>query len=567
MKTIIDIIEKRLESGGAKTNFTFLDNGENPRTAVSLREIQSDALALASLLPKHSAVLIVLPQGIQFIKSFFGCLYAQALAVPVSIPTKNRGIENFNAIAADAKVSIILTNRSTLANLEKWFGADALPAGVKWILIDEIHQNNFDKYSIAWVKPEQTAFLQYTSGSTGKPKAVMVTHENIVANSEIIRQCFQNNSESVSVCWLPSFHDMGLIDGIIQPVFSNFPAVLMSPIHFLQKPARWFKAMTEFGASYSGAPNFAFDFCVERIKDEDLETVDLSRLRCLYSGSETIRAKTVRKFVERFERVGFSEKKFFSCYGLAEATLAVTASKVGCEPKIIRVDEALLRQNRVVLSAGESTVELVGCGKTYADTKLKIVNPETLAECAELEIGEIWAAGKSITAGYLNQRDASRKTFVERLNEVFLRTGDLGFTFKDELFVTGRIKDVIVIRGKNHYPQDIEQTTSFSHQALQTNSCAAFSTEVDDEEKLIVVQEIKRSFLREAEFEKIFGSILSGISRNHEVFPHDIVLIAPNTLPKTTSGKIQRRVCRDLWSSRKLHSLAHLKEYVARPQI
>jgi acyl-CoA synthetase (AMP-forming)/AMP-acid ligase II len=360
---------------------------------------------------------------------------------------------------------------------------------------------------------------------------------------------------------------MGLIDGIIQPVFSNFHSVLMSPVHFLQKPARWFKAITRFGATYSGAPNFAFDFCVERIKDEELAAVDLSKLRCLYSGSETIRYQTVRRFVERFSAVGFSEKKLFTCYGLAEATLAVTGSKVASEPNVIRVDENCLRQNQVVSSADKPFVELVGCGKTFGDTNLKIVNPDTLTECAEKEIGEIWVSGKSVAAGYLDKFEATRQTFVERFGARFLRTGDLGFTLEKELFVTGRIKDLIIIRGKNHCPQDIEQTTFFSHHALQANSCAAFSTVVGDEEKLIVVQEVKRSFLRAVDYENIFSCIMSGISRNHELFPHDIVLISPNTLPKTTSGKIQRQRCRDLWHSQNLNSLANLKESAAPPLI
>lgn len=236
----------------------------------------------------------------------------------------------------------------------------------------------------------------------------------------------------------------------------------------------------------------------------------------------------------------------------------MTAAKPGSEPKVLRIDENSFRQNQVVLSADKRAVELVGCGKPHGDTKLKIVNPQTLAECPEREIGEIWVSGKSIAAGYLNNSKASLETFVEQFGERFLRTGDLGFTLDEELFVTGRIKELIIIRGKNHSPQEIEQTVSHSHPALQINCCAAFSAEIENDEKLVIVQEIRRSHLKSVDYEKIFGLIMNAISRNHEIFPHDIVLIPPNTLPKTSSGKIQRRMCRDLWHLQKLSYLAKL---------
>jgi len=562
MKTLTRVIEKRLESNKAKTIFTFLKDGEKIERSVSLVEIRKKSLTLLRMLQKKTAVIIVLPQGISFIEAFLGCLYAQAIAIPLAIPNKNSGIENFQAIARDANVSFGITNRQTLANLRKWFGADALAKICEWILVEDVEADTSDFSLPELAKPNDIAFLQYTSGSTAKPKAVVVTHENIVANSEIIQKCFQNNAETVSVCWLPSFHDMGLIDGIVQPIFSNFQSVLMTPTHFLQKPIRWFKAITEYKGTYSGAPNFAFDFCVNRIKDEELNDVDLSSLRCLYNGSEPIRPQTMRKFFERFAVVGFSENKLFTCYGLAEATLAVTTSKLGSKPSVIKVDEKHFRQNQILLTETELSVELVGCGFAYLDTGLKIVNPDTLEECTERETGEIWVSGKSVTAGYLNAPEINGENFVTRDGTRFLRTGDLGFLLNGELFVAGRIKDLIILRGKNHYPQDIEQTTFSSHQALQTNACAAFSIEIDAEEKLVIVQELKRAFRRIADYNSIFNQAMTEISQRHGVAPHDLVLVSPNTLPKTTSGKIQRGKCRELWHSQQLNALAFLREYL-----
>lgn len=556
MNTIPSIIENRLEKGISRTEFTFLSDGENNKQVNSLNEIRRDALEIFPLLRKDTATLICLPQGISFIKAFIGCLYARSAAVPVAVPTRQRGIENLQNIVQDSGISFIITNRQTFENLQKWFGADVFSAHIEWLLIEDIEAAESAPSTVFELpNPARTALLQYTSGSTGKPKAVVVTHENIIANSRFIQKSFQNNSDSISVCWLPSFHDMGLIDGIIQPIFSNFQAVLLPPVHFLQKPIRWFKALTEYRATYSGAPNFAFDFCCNRIKNEELERIDLSRLRCLYNGSEPIRAKTVRRFVERFSSVGFTLEKMFACYGLAETTLAVTTARLGEKPTILKLDEKSFRQNKIEQTENKPAVELVGCGFADENCILKIVNPATLEECAEMEIGEIWTAGKSLADGYYNDVDLSRETFIFREDNRYLRTGDLGFLAKGELFVTGRIKDLIIIRGKNHYPHDIEQIVSRSHDALQINGCAAFSVEIEGEEKLVVVQEVKRTWLKKIDYKAIFEAIMSEISLRHGVTPHDVALIAPATLPKTTSGKIRRPVCRQLWIAGNLQSL------------
>ncbi len=546
MESIIDAIENSLNQGRTRTSFTYLANGEDPETPVSLLELRQVSLRIASLLPPQSTVILLLPQGTDFIKAFFGCLYAQAIAVPVALPTRNRGLDSIRNIVADASISIGITSRNSLTKLQSWFGEDGSAIGVRWLFVEDFP--DIGTYTFDRPKSQQLAFLQYTSGSTGMPKAVMVTHENIVANSRIIQKCFQNTTESVSVCWLPSFHDMGLMDGIIQPVFSGFPSILMSPLHFVQRPARWLNALTRYRATYSGGPNFAYDFCVDRIKEEELSGLDLSHLQCLYNGSEPVRLNTIRRFAEHFSSAGFNITKMLTCYGLAEATLAVATSKLGQAPGIVQKQGA----------------DLVSSGGTHEDTKVRIVNPETAALCADGDVGEVWASGKSISPGYWNRPNQTADAFVDLEGERYLRTGDLGFLWGDELFVTGRIKDLIIIRGKNHYPQDIEQTVFNAHPSLQPNGGAAFPVEWGGEESLVVVQEIRRSFSLEADYECIINEICSQINQHHGLRPLDVIIVRPGTIPKTTSGKLQRSVYRQLWNEARLKPIATLQDYILR---
>lgn len=541
MHTIVDVIERSLEQGRSRTSFTYLEDGDNAAPALALSGLRHAAFSIAGALPPDGAVLVLLPQGLSFIKAFFACLYARAIAVPVAVPTKSRGLEHIRAIVADASITVGITHRSTLLTLQKWFGDDYFALGVHWLFIEDLAEDGPPRFESP--APERLAFLQYTSGSTGNPKAVMVTHANIMANSSIIRQCFQNTEDSVSVCWLPSFHDMGLIDGVIQPVFSGFRSILMSPTHFLQRPARWLTAITRYGATYSGGPNFAYDFCVERIKDEELSGFDLRTLRCLYNGAEPIRAATIRRFVDRFAPAGFDETKVFTCYGLAEATLAVSTSRLGTAPAI---------------APGAS--EVVSCGRVLGDTQLRILDPHTRIPCAAEQVGEICIAGTSVTAGYFNRPEMTADTFVDIEGTVFLRSGDLGFVANDELFVTGRIKDLIIIRGKNHYPQDIEHSVTSAHASLQPNACAAFSVDLDGEERLVLVGEIKRTFLKAAYHANTVNAIRAEVGQAHGLIATDILLVSPGSVPKTTSGKIRRSSCRQLWLDGRFNALASLRD-------
>ena len=550
MRSILERIESHLSAGNTSAAFTFYSDDIGNRRVMSLSVLHREALEIARTLPRSSPVLIMQPDPFEFITSFFGCLYAGATAVPLALPTRRHGIEQVYGRTKAVNAQYCLTNSEVVAKIRRWYGDALFKKGLTWICTDAPIQADSPRPPIL-PGPSDIALVQFTSGSTGVPKAIAVTHENIVENSKLIQGCFRNGPNSVSVCWLPSYHDMGLIDGIIQPLYSGFHCVLMSPTSFLQRPVRWLRAMSEFSASYSGGPNFAFDHCIERVTDQELFDVDLSALDCLYNGSERVSKATLQRFTDRFSKVGFSMDKFVPCYGLAEATLAVTASAVGGGPLSVRGNRDELAVGR--FQYDDDGVDLVSCGKALGDTELRILDQSTQVELPPGEIGEICVSGCSIAREY---RDEWRhECFVRLHGKRFLRTGDLGFVMDGDLFVTGRIKDVIIIRGRNHDPAEIERASFTSHRALTANSAAAFSVFGDKAERLVVIQEIRRTYARTKAFPDVIDSIVGGISETHGIVPYEVTLISPGTLPKTSSGKVQRSRCKEMWAANKLEIL------------
>jgi acyl-CoA synthetase (AMP-forming)/AMP-acid ligase II len=544
MRSILERIDRYLLAGDSSTKFTLYADEVTERRTISLEEIHQDALRIAATLPPSTAILIIQPDPLEFVTSFFGCLYAGAIAVPLPMPTRRNGLDQLRARMTAVDAKHCLTNRNVLERLKGWYGHNLLGDDLNWLDAGSAA----DATPLAgpvFPDPLDTAVIQFTSGSTGTPKAIAVSHENIVVNSRHIQECFGNTTCSASVCWLPNYHDMGLIDGIIQPVYSGFSSVLMSPISFLQRPVRWLRAISESRATYSGGPNFAFDHCVERIADEELAGIDLSSLELLYNGSERVVRATLQRFTDRFSELGFSTNKFVPCYGLAEATLAVTASRTAGGPVTIRADRVDLDNGR--FRKDDNGVEFVGCGRPLGDTDLRILDLTTAREMEPGAIGEICVSGRSVTREY--DSGSSEDRFVMIDGKSFLRTGDLGFVIDGELFVSGRIKDVIIIRGRNHDPHEIEGASVSSHPALAANGAVSFSISVDDIESLVVVQEVRRSFLRKIDFADVINSIVGRVSEMHGVAPYDVSLVLPGTLPKTTSGKIQRRKCRDIWTA------------------
>ncbi|VEP13756.1 Beta-ketoacyl synthase (fragment) [Hyella patelloides LEGE 07179] len=547
---LLDILTYRAEHQPDKKSYIFLLDGETESASLTYGKLNKQARVIAAHLQsfKGERALLLYPSGLEFITAFFSCLYAGVIAVPVYPPKRNQKLSRLLSIANDAQATVALTTTSILADIEKKWASDTELAQLRLIATDTIESDPKDFVPIS-VTQNNLAFLQYTSGSTGTPKGVMVTHGNIIHNQQTIQTAFGHSEKSIVAGWLPLFHDMGLIGNILQSLYVGFPSILMPPLAFLQKPIRWLKAISKYRATTSGGPNFAYDLCVSKITQEELRNLDLSSWNLAFNGAEPLRTETLEKFRQKFAACGFNKDVFYPCYGMAETTLFTTGGKKYHSPVIQGVKARDLEQNLAVeteIFSPESRV-FVGCGHPYMDTTVIIVNPESLICCSPEQIGEIWISSKSLAAGYWNRPDATKEIFQAYVKDTgegpFLRTGDLGFLRNGELFVTGRLKDVIIIRGRNHYPQDIELTVEKSHQALRLNSGAAFSVEVKGEERLVVVQEVERTYVRKLNSEEVVSAINQAVSQEYELAIDTVVLLKPGSIPKTSSGKIQRSAC------------------------
>lgn len=552
LTTLVELLDYRAQSQPNQTAYIFLQQGAETGK-LTYAQLAQQARAIAAYLQSIGAVgeraLLLYPSGLDFITAFFGCLYAGVVAIPAYPPRPNQNLSRLQAIIQDSGSTVALTTTSLLTNLERQAIQNPELATLHWIATDAIASNLLQVWRSPEVTSDTLAFLQYTSGSTGLPKGVTVSHGNLLHNSALIQECFSHTPESRGVIWLPPYHDMGLIGGVLQPLYSGFPVTLMSPIDFLQKPFRWLEAISRYKATISGGPNFAYDYCARKITPEQIACLDLSNWEVAFTGAEPIRAQTLEKFAQTFASCGFRKETLLPCYGMAEATLMVTGSLKTEPPVIYRVESAALEQNRVVpVNNGENIREIVSCGQSWLNQKIVIAHPETLTQCLSNQVGEIWVSGASVACGYWNQPQETERVFQAYLADTgegpFLRTGDLGFLHDGELFVTGRMKDVIIIRGQNHYPQDIELTVENSHPALQPNGGAAFSIDVKGAERLAIVQEVKRSYLRKLNVKEVVESIRRSIAAQHDLKVYATALVKTGSIPKTSSGKIQRHACR-----------------------
>ncbi len=548
--------------------FTFLGDDEHERV-LSYSQLDESARRIAGRLQDQAEAgdraLLLFAPGLEFIEAFFGCLYAGILPVPTCYPKQNGRMPRLTSIAEDAKASTLLTVGSTLEQLQR-NSDDSAWAGAAPIALDEIRPDSAD----AWQQPDidrgDVAFLQYTSGSTSDPKGVMVSHGNLLQNLESIRRGFHietdefGGADSRSVFWLPAYHDMGLIGGILTPLYVGGHSYLMSPRLFLQRPLRWLSAIHREQATISGAPNFAFDLCVDKITEEQRESLDLSSWQTAFCGAEPIRAETLERFAKAFRVSGFSKEAFYPCYGLAESTLLVAGGDGPSEPVYRGVMREALSSNQVELahkSANGSAQKLVGCGGPAYGQQIEIVDIASHDPCDARKIGEIWVRGPSNALGYWDRPEDTQRTFSAFLANgegPYLRTGDLGFRDDDQLFVTGRLKDMIIVRGRNHYPQDIEWAVSQSHEALQSNAGAAFAVNTDAGEAVVVVHEVLRSH-RNSDLSAVARKVRQMLVEDQEIDPAAIVLLRPGGLPLTTSGKVQRSLCRQRYEEGQLKIL------------
>ncbi|MBL1078306.1 fatty acyl-AMP ligase [Nocardia sp. 2] len=543
-----DVLRQRAETEPDRTAYIFLDESGAETDSLTYRELYRRAHTVAGVLRAHCVpgdrALLIFPQSLDFIVAYFGCLYARVLAVPVQPPRRGQLQESTKSIVRDCRPAAALTVAERIEALRP--AVDPLCSDARWLAVDALPMGDggFDAEPLT---PEALAFLQYTSGSTANPKGVMVSHGNLAANQEMIRHAFDHDEHSTFVGWTPLFHDQGLIGNVLQPLYIGATSVLMAPATFIRKPLLWLHAIARYRAHTSGGPDFAFAACVNHAALAGVPDIDLSSWRVAYNGAEPLRADTLARFAETFAPRGFDGRALYPCYGLAEATLLVTGSVPGAGPRTLTIDTEALHAGRVV-SAGANTASrtLVGSGRVLPNEDVAIVDPDTGGLCAPDRVGEIWIAGDQVAHGYWENPAATADAFgarcPDRPGHRYLRTGDLGALVDGELYVTGRRKDMIIVRGRNHYPHDIEHTVHTAHPALRPGCGTAFT--VDAPERLIVVQEIHRDHLETADPAALAAAIRAAVLREHDLALADLVLTLPGEIPKTSSGKLMRTAAR-----------------------
>ncbi len=552
---ITDLLKFHAETNPEKKAYIYLRDGENDEESITFRELYNSSLNIAGKLTQLNAVgervLMLFPPGMEFIKAIFGCLFAGAIAVPAYPPKKNRSVERIKTLVVDSEAGFVLSTADIHEATERSFSDLEELQKLIWILTDQSWQS-INQVSLKSIKPDDVALLQYTSGSTGNPKGVMVTHHNLMRNLEFLRQVFSLDSQTISVSWLPTFHDMGLIEGMMGTAYNGYTGVLMPPVTFIQKPSRWIRAFNKYRGTHGGAPNFAFDFLVDNVSDEERQGLDLSCINTLYCAAEPIRKTTFDRFIDTYTGYGITPESLCPTYGMAESTLIISGGGTQKGTYYLNVSASELEHNKVIPVSDNDpdSKYLVGVGHAWIDTEIKIVNPETLSPTGPQEVGEIWISGSIVTAGYWNKIDITNETFKavirgEDNGKYWLRTGDLGFIYDNELFITGRLKDLIILFGKNYYPQDFEYIAERSHPSLRPAANAAFSIDVDEIEKLVLVCEVERTSIRDLDVESVCNAIRNSISEEFEQQVYAIQLLRTASIPKTSSGKIQRRACKN----------------------
>ena len=574
--TVVDVLRHRAATQQNQLAYTFLADGETESDRITYQELDTQARAIAvqllSQIEPGDRALLVYPysNGLEFIAAFLGCLYAGVIAV-TDYPRRHiKSLSQYQDRIVDSQAAIALTTQEFGVRVKSLLVANpGLAVKLKtlsWIASDRVDLNLADHWQPPKIDGDTLAFLQYTSGSTGSPKGVMVSHSNVLHNSEVIKQSFQNHQDSKILMWLPMFHDMGLIGGVMQPLYLGSSAILMSPIALAQKPFLWLQAISRYRATTSGGPNFAYDLLCHKVTEEQRASLDLSCWQVAFTGAEPVRAETLAKFTELYSPSGFDSQAFYPCYGMAEATLFITGGDAKQYSKIIHVDSNALTEDRIVVVDKEqaNAKSFVSCGRTWLGDKIKIVNPESLTECKCDRVGEIWVAGDGIGKGYWNKTEQTERTFQGHLADTqegsFLRTGDLGFIKDGELYITGRIKDIMILWGRNHYPQHIEATAEDAHPALRPNHGAAFSIEVNGEEQLIVAHEVNRTYLRNLNVDEVVGAIRQAVAEQNLANVYGVALLKTGTIPKTSSGKIQRRACQSKFLDRTLDTVGQWQQ-------
>ena len=552
VQTLVDLLEYRAARQPRHAVFRFINGEARDEGALTFATLQRRARAIAAQLAERvvpgDRVVLLVPPGLDYVAAFFGCLYAGAIAVPAYPPNPRRADPRVVRIIADCGARTALVSSAFMARLDGWLALSPELAAITWLDAARLAESDAAGWRAPAVTGASLAMLQYTSGSTGDPRGVMLSHANLLHNSAIIHRVSAHRAHDSGVFWLPPFHDMGLIGGILQPIYAGLSAALMAPATFLQRPLTWLEAMSRARATTSGAPNFAYDLCVDRIADEDRATLDLSAWRTSFNGAEPIRADTIRRFHDAFASCGLRRDVILPCYGLAEGTLLVSGGPAEGPLHVVVADRRRLESGELLPPEhpDASAVTLVASGEAVREQTVVIVDPDTGARCADAQVGEIWVAGDSVARGYWNRPDATAATFQARLpgsSLAYLRTGDLGVAAAGQLVVTGRLKDLVILDGRNYYPHDLEVAAERSHPDLRPGYSAAFGVEGVGRERLVLVAEVTRHHKPDADAE-LCQAVRAELARTIGVLPDEIVLIRQSTIPRTSSGKIQRRACR-----------------------
>ena len=576
----IERIQSEINMSPVRPMFIFHGDNKESVQSLTLYELNLRASAIAAVLQQRGlagerAILLYQP-GIEYLIALVACFYAGVVAVPVFPPKTNHTLARIAAIMDDAGSNFLMTSSDVQRTLSQEIVGSPRFSQARWLSSDTVSSACASEWVVNIPRNDSLALLQYTSGSTGSPKGVMLTHEHLFSNSRMIKQSMGLNKDSVGVIWLPPYHDMGLIGGLLQPLFSGFPVHLMSPAAFLQRPMRWLELISRFKGTISAAPNFAFDLCVRRAKPDQLAQLDLSSWRVAANGAEPIRADTLQRFAKTFEPCGFSAKAFFPCYGMAETTLYVTGTGVGRGVRTVTVSRRALSERRWQVGAVEGDeLSLVSSGQAQSPTLLSIVNPETGQPVGVDQVGEIWVRSESVAAGYWQQPALSKATFEARLDvpaaspdgaartsgaDTWLRTGDLGVLHEGELYVTGRIKDLLIIGGRNHYPQDIEASALHVSAGMGVHSAMAFGVAEETDspmgagERLVLLVELDRK-RSSRPLEPIAVTIRQAVSQEHQVQVSELAFVGRGSLPHTSSGKPQRYLARERFLSGALVTL------------
>jgi acyl-CoA synthetase (AMP-forming)/AMP-acid ligase II len=562
--SLVELLAQRAKSQPDQRAYVFLSDRGEEEAVITFRELHDAALATASRLAKIARpgdrAILVFPPGLEFIVAFFACQVARVIAVPMMVPRRQSARDSSIRIMANCEPVVALTSPAFAirTDLQERLSRQQIP----WLSID-LAQLEPAAAELPDPDPEDVAFLQYTSGSTSEPKGVAVSHANVLANLEMIRVSLGTTRQSTYVNWVPLYHDMGLILNALEAFYVGALCVLMAPNAFMQRPLSWLRAIDRYRAEVGCSPNFGFDLCVSRYRADQMQGVDLSCWKVALNGAEPVQAGTINRFIETFAGHGFNPDAAFPAYGMAEATLLIAGGRRGAGHLTRKVSRSGLQAHAVHAQADPADVQtLVGCGHALVNERIAIVEPDSRRRCSADQIGEIWVNGPNVARAYWRNPEASQADLNARIagdddGANWLRTGDLGFVDETgELFITGRIKDLVVVRGINHYPQDIEHTVQALHPAFRRNCGAAFSVSDDrDEETLVIVQEIERTERNRIDPAEMKGLIRQGVTDQHELFARHITLIRPGMLPKTTSGKIQRSLTRRLWLERHFEDL------------